>query len=450
MNTRKRILICDDSLTIRKLLEMVLVPAGFDVVTATNGQEAIATAKREPPDLLLLDFILPDMKGRDVCDALAAAPRTALIPVLVVSGKGDELQQVFRNARSVVGFVHKPFQGDAVLEQVRRALAAATGTPAATAEPATATRPTAANAAPTAARPTPAPAAPARTEHERKEAVARAIFGVLREQFARIPDLLPQLGEQPAAMFFAKKFLTPAVIDALVQAVQQGSPPPPAANVNAGANAGLADLASLAQDATLLLAEACPTRGAGFSARLAQTELPGPARAVLALVDGRHTFAQVVERSNLPPAEVLRIVATQARSGLIQMQRPVAAAGARSDLTQVVALVSNDVDGLQRPLSQHLSQRARPYDTIAVGAGTPAEVAERLATRRPALILIDAENPPTDVEQLARELQQRRELRDTKIGVITADLATVPAAGTGTATLHRPIRLQDIEALLTS
>lgn len=431
MTTRKRILICDDSLTIRKLLEMVLVPAGFEVLLANSGQEAIATAKRENLDLLLLDFILPDMKGRDVCDALAANPKTATLPVLVVSGKGDELSQVFRNTRAVVGFVHKPFQGDQVLEQVRRALPARP----ATTDPA----PAAAAAAPAAAKPAAPPPPPARPEFERKEALARALFGVLREQFARIPDLMPQLGEQSPGMFFAKKFLTPAVIDAMVAAIQPATAP-------TAPGSAIAELANLAQDATLLLADAAPVRSAGFSARLAQTELPANARAVLALVDGRHTVAQIVERSNLPPIDVVRVLATHARSGLIQLQRPSAKP---VETAPCVAVVTTDLDGIQQPLAQHLAQRARPLDTIALSSGTVAELVEQLVARRPTLVVLDMQAAPADLDALQRELRARRELRDVRCVTIAGDKTPVPVGVSGPgAMLQRPIRLADLDALL--
>src|SRR5437773_11734205 len=91
----------DDSLTIRKLLEMVLARGGYSYELAATGEEGISRAKRNPPQLILLDYVLPDMKGLDVAQALAQDEKTKGIPIVLMSAKSDDLRGLFRNLTSV-------------------------------------------------------------------------------------------------------------------------------------------------------------------------------------------------------------------------------------------------------------------------------------------------------------------------------------------------------------
>lgn len=129
MDGTVRILGVDDSITIRKALEIILQPAGYDLQLATNGAETIDRAKALKPSLILLDFILPDMRGTDVCRQLAADPDTADIPVVLISAKGAEIRQAYRDIRNVVSYITKPFKPQAVTSTVAEVLErAAAGT----------------------------------------------------------------------------------------------------------------------------------------------------------------------------------------------------------------------------------------------------------------------------------------------------------------------------------
>jgi len=119
-----RILAVDDSLTIRKALELILVPAGYQVAFAASGAEALAIARQAPPDVLLLDFILPDLRGSDVCRSLREEAATAALPVVLISARGAEIEQAFRDLPNVVRYLGKPFTPDEVLTAVTDALAA--------------------------------------------------------------------------------------------------------------------------------------------------------------------------------------------------------------------------------------------------------------------------------------------------------------------------------------
>jgi CheY-like chemotaxis protein len=127
MDGKPLILGVDDSLTIRRALEIVLKPAGYELELAADGAEAIDTAKAVKPALILLDFILPDMRGTDVCRRLAADPDTAHIPIVLISAKGAEIRQAYRDVGNVVTYITKPFKPRDVIATVAAVLAEAAG-----------------------------------------------------------------------------------------------------------------------------------------------------------------------------------------------------------------------------------------------------------------------------------------------------------------------------------
>lgn len=84
----KKVLIVDDDPDIRALYRLVLCQEGLEVIEAENGQDALAKAKSEAPALVLLDIMMPDIDGYEVCRRLRADPRTTGLPVLLFSAKG--------------------------------------------------------------------------------------------------------------------------------------------------------------------------------------------------------------------------------------------------------------------------------------------------------------------------------------------------------------------------
>jgi CheY-like chemotaxis protein len=117
-----RILVVDDSLTIRRALELILRRRGYTLDFAADGREALDRANAARPDLILLDYVLPDMRGPDVCVALAARPSTMHTPIVLVSAKGASIRQAYREAQNVVSYITKPFKPQTVLSVVENAL----------------------------------------------------------------------------------------------------------------------------------------------------------------------------------------------------------------------------------------------------------------------------------------------------------------------------------------
>src|SRR5256714_2110950 len=113
-----KILIVDDSLMLLSFVKEVLIEANYDVTTASTGEEAVRAAQSGGPDLILLDFILPDMKGDEVCRRLMENPGTAAIPVVYMSGYGAELQASRSETSNVIGYLNKPFTSDLLIKTV--------------------------------------------------------------------------------------------------------------------------------------------------------------------------------------------------------------------------------------------------------------------------------------------------------------------------------------------
>ena len=113
----KKLLVVDDSLMLLSFVKDVLLDAGYDVTSASTGEEAVREAQTVLPDLILLDFILPDTKGDEVCRRLLENPGTAAIPVVYMSGYGAELQASGQNS-NVIGFLNKPFTSDLLIKTV--------------------------------------------------------------------------------------------------------------------------------------------------------------------------------------------------------------------------------------------------------------------------------------------------------------------------------------------
>jgi CheY-like chemotaxis protein len=112
------ILVVDDSPTICKLVELSLTKAGYRVETSRTGEDGIEAAQSRPPDLILLDFLLPDLKGDDVCRAISGNVTLAQVPVVIMSAKGEEISECFSVMPNVVNIIAKPFSPEALLAVV--------------------------------------------------------------------------------------------------------------------------------------------------------------------------------------------------------------------------------------------------------------------------------------------------------------------------------------------
>jgi len=114
-----KILVAEDERDIRDLIGFTLRFAGFEVLLADNGIEAIEKAPLEQPDLIILDVRMPKMTGYEACRQLKKNPATSAIPIVFLSAKGqeDEIKQGL--ASGALEYIVKPFTPDELVNQVK-------------------------------------------------------------------------------------------------------------------------------------------------------------------------------------------------------------------------------------------------------------------------------------------------------------------------------------------
>ena len=118
----KRILIAEDERDIRDLIAFTLRFAGYEVLTANNGEEAVQMTQKELPDLVLTDVRMPKMTGYEACKQIKADPRTQHIPVVFLSAKGQEAEVQSGMAAGADEYLLKPFAPDQLTRKVAEIL----------------------------------------------------------------------------------------------------------------------------------------------------------------------------------------------------------------------------------------------------------------------------------------------------------------------------------------
>jgi DNA-binding response OmpR family regulator len=117
-----RVLIVDDESAIRLICRVNLDSVGFDTLEAPDGETALALARAEQPDLILLDVMLPGIDGWGVAEQLASAPETREIPILFLSARSDRSDEARGHELGGVGYITKPFDPDELTARVREIL----------------------------------------------------------------------------------------------------------------------------------------------------------------------------------------------------------------------------------------------------------------------------------------------------------------------------------------
>lgn len=118
----KRILIADDEQNIVISIEFLLRREGFEVLVASDGEEALAKVRAERPDLVLLDVMMPRMNGFDVCQALRADPDLGGTRILMLTAKGRDTEVSKGLGLGADGYMTKPFSTKELLAEVRKLL----------------------------------------------------------------------------------------------------------------------------------------------------------------------------------------------------------------------------------------------------------------------------------------------------------------------------------------
>ncbi len=115
---RQTILVVDDEVDMVQMLSKRLEQWGYRVLTATNGERGLLLAEKERPDLILLDVLLPMMKGREVCARLKANPSTREIPVIFVTALGMPEQVKAGMDLGAQDYIVKPWEPDELKERI--------------------------------------------------------------------------------------------------------------------------------------------------------------------------------------------------------------------------------------------------------------------------------------------------------------------------------------------
>jgi DNA-binding response OmpR family regulator len=119
---RRKVLLVDDSATILMMERMILTKLPYDLVTATNGEEAVAKALVERPDLILMDVIMPHMNGIEACRRLREQEATATTPIIMVTTRGEleNIESAYANGCN--DYITKPINSAELVAKMRNLL----------------------------------------------------------------------------------------------------------------------------------------------------------------------------------------------------------------------------------------------------------------------------------------------------------------------------------------
>ena len=122
MSMPQEILVVEDEPDIRKLIVLHLERSGFRCRTAATGPEALHAAKSRPPHLVVLDLLLPEMDGLEVCRRLRADPATGRVPIVMLTARADEIDRVVGLELGADDYIAKPFSPKELVARVRAVL----------------------------------------------------------------------------------------------------------------------------------------------------------------------------------------------------------------------------------------------------------------------------------------------------------------------------------------
>lgn len=119
MNSPFKVLVVEDEADIRELVRYNLEKAGYQVTSVVTGEEALAAVETAPPELVVLDLMLPGIDGLTVCERLKTAPRTKSIPIVMLTAKGEESDIVRGLNLGADDYITKPFSPRVLIARVQ-------------------------------------------------------------------------------------------------------------------------------------------------------------------------------------------------------------------------------------------------------------------------------------------------------------------------------------------
>ncbi len=119
----RKLLLADDSITIHKVIELILSGEGFEIMTTSNGEDALAAIPTFNPDIVLADVEMPKMNGYTLCEKIKEDPSTSRIPVLLLAGAFEPFEEESIKKVRADGFVVKPFDAQELINKIYDAIA---------------------------------------------------------------------------------------------------------------------------------------------------------------------------------------------------------------------------------------------------------------------------------------------------------------------------------------
>lgn len=118
----RKVLVVDDEENITQILEFSICAEGYQVVTASNGEEAIEKARKEQPNLIILDIMMPKVDGYEACRILKSNPLTKRIPIILLTAKGREIDKKLGYEVGASDYIVKPFSPSKLVEKINEYL----------------------------------------------------------------------------------------------------------------------------------------------------------------------------------------------------------------------------------------------------------------------------------------------------------------------------------------
>ena len=116
---RKKILLVEDQADLIEMLKLSLEAIDYEIITAADGEEGLKKTRKESPNLILLDVMMPKMNGYQVCRELKKDEATKKIPVIMLTAKGQQSDKFWGKETGADEYVTKPFDMDELMEKIR-------------------------------------------------------------------------------------------------------------------------------------------------------------------------------------------------------------------------------------------------------------------------------------------------------------------------------------------
>ena len=117
-----KVLVVDDELDILEMTRIMLESSGFEVLTASDGENALELVEEQTIDLILLDAVMPGIHGLDVCRTLKRNPKTRMIPIIIFSALGTGVDMMLDDKDKADAYISKPFTRKILLDKVNEHL----------------------------------------------------------------------------------------------------------------------------------------------------------------------------------------------------------------------------------------------------------------------------------------------------------------------------------------